>query len=482
MNHIALFLKEVFLNQKTGRIIWRTPEDQRIFFFQDGVLLYAKSDVPGESLLDVLIKQGRLTLEQADQISLQGWKVTSLGEDLIQKGLIDRDKFFEALMAQAREAVLGAFPVFNAEIVLEETLPMSARGLESTLNLPKLIAEGVRAMPSDPSLPLFLEGKIPVLMGEAFVEYLEDEEKKLLARIDGRRETTVILESSGLEEDFFWKTLFLFFGLGLIDLKPAAADKAEDAKGEAGPSAQDLLSEVMVLKEALGSIKPHQLLNVSPDAEEEEIKKAYFEMARKYHPDAFGGEILPETRQAIFEVFNSLTRAYQALTAKARKKAGLAGTGAETSSGTSLDLFLHRQKAMERVQGKEKAELMFNKGQKLYDEGKFGGAAAMFQEAAHLEPKSVEYFLWLARSESKVPTLAKKAEKDYVQASQLAPKNPEALVGLGILYKQEGFLSLAVKQFEKALELDPSHPVALRELGAAKDTTEKKKGLFGRKR
>ena len=481
MNHIALFLKEVFLGQKTGRIIWRSPEDQRIFFFQDGVLLYAKSDVPGESLLDILIKQDRLTLEQADQISLQNWKVTSLGEDLIQRGLIDRDKFFEALMAQAREAVLGAFPVFNAEIVLEETLPISARGLESTLNLPRLIAEGVRTMPSNPALPLFLEGKVPVLMGEAFVEYLEDEEKKLLARIDGRRETTVLLESSQLDEEFYWRTLFLFFGLGLIDLKPVVPDRTEEARGESAESVQDRLSEVQVLREALGSIKQHQLLNIPPDADEGEIKKAYFEMARKFHPDAFGGDILPAMRQALFEVFNSITRAFQSLTAKARKKAGLAGTGSETSSGTSLDLLTHRQLAEERAQGKERAELMFRKGQKLYDEGKYGGAAAMFQEAAHLEPKSAEYFLWLARSESKVPTLSKKAEKDYLQASQLEPKNPEPLVGLGTLYKQEGFLNLAVKQFEKAGEIDPSHPVVLREIGTVKNPG-KKKGLFGRKR
>ena len=482
MNHIALFFKDVFLGQKTGRIIWRSPEDQRIFFFQEGVLLYAKSDVPGESLLDILIKQGRLTLEQADQISLQGWNVTSLGEELIQKELIDRDKFFEALMAQAREAVLGAFPGFEAEIVFEETLPISTKGLESTLNLPRLIAEGVRAMPPNPSLLLFFEGKVPVLMGEAFVEYLEDEEKKLLARIDGRRETTILLESSQLDEEFYWRTLFLFFCLGLIDLKPVVPDRTEEARGESAEHLQDLLSEVQVLREALGSIHQHQLLNIPFDADEGEIKKAYFEMARKFHPDAFGRDILPEMRQAIFEVFNSLTRAFQSLTAKARKKAGMAGTGSETSSGTSLDLLAHRQRAEERAQGKDRADLMFRKGQKLYDDGKYGGAAAMFQEAARLDPKSAEYCLWLARSESKVPTLAKKAEKDYLQASRLEPKNPEPLVGLGMLYKKEGFLSLAVKQFEKACEIDPSHPVALRELGTGGDKPERKKGLFGRKR
>jgi len=474
MNHIALLLKEVFLGQKTGRLVWRTPQDQRIFLFQDGVLLYAKTDVPGEALLDVLIKQGHVSLEQADKLGLQSPTAKSLGEELLQRGLIDRDIFFGALMAQARESLLNAFDSTEAEIVFEETPPFSAKGLESTLSLPRLIAEGVRRMSFNPSLQTFGDKKVPVLRGETFVEYLENEEKKLLALIDGRMDSSGLWESSGLDPQFFWKTLFLFFSLDLIDLRPGGEDRPGSGTVEGAEPTRDLLAEVQVMREAMGSIDNYQLLNIPHDASVDEVKKAYFELARKFHPDTFGGDLTPEARQSIFEVFNALTRAYQSLTAKTRKKAG-------TTIENNTDIHAHVRLAEERAVGKERADILYRKGQKLYDEDKFGGAAAMFQEAARLDAQNADYVLWLARSEAKVPTLVKKAETDYLQASKLDPENPEPLVGLGLLYKKEGLLSLAAKQFEKAGELDPSHPVVRREIDSMKKML-KKKGLFGLKR
>ncbi len=44
-------------------------------------------------------------------------------------------------------------------------------------------------------------------------------------------------------------------------------------------------------------------------------------------------------------------------------------------------------------------------------------------------------------------------------------------------YKGEGFLDKAKKQFKKALEVDPEHHIALRELGLTEK--RKKKGLTG---
>ncbi len=475
MNSIPLVLKEIFVGQKTGRLITRTLEDQRIFFFQDGVLLYAKTDAPGEELLDILISQGHVTLEQADQLGLQVPTTRSLGEELLERGLVDRDVFFEALMTQARQALLSVFLSPEAELIFEESPPFQARGLDSHLSLPRLIAEGVRLMPPQPGVPDLFAGMVPSLRGELFSDSLTEEERRLMALVDGRRGSLDLVKASGLEPDVFWREMLLLLSLDIIELKPAGAQLAAAPSPSSYPT-QDLLSEVQVLKEALGSIDYYQLLNVPADASQDEVKRAYFEMARKFHPDAFGGDLPAESRQAVFEVFNAVTKAYQALIARAPKT-----TASASAASVGTDLASVLKSSEERAEGKVRANVLFRKGQKLYDEGRFGGAAAMFQEAVHLDPQRSEYFLWLARAEAKVPTLVKKSEKDYQQASRLGPDDPEPHVGLALLYKKEGLLNLAAKHLEKAAELDPSHPIVRRELESLKPP-EKKRGLFGLKK
>jgi tetratricopeptide (TPR) repeat protein len=88
------------------------------------------------------------------------------------------------------------------------------------------------------------------------------------------------------------------------------------------------------------------------------------------------------------------------------------------------------------------------------------------------------YFLLLAMSEAKIPSMRRKAETDFLKAIELEPWNPECYVGLGMLYRQEGMTLKATRLFQKALEYDPDHEIAMKEMDALKGG-EKKTGLKG---
>jgi lipoprotein NlpI len=77
--------------------------------------------------------------------------------------------------------------------------------------------------------------------------------------------------------------------------------------------------------------------------------------------------------------------------------------------------------------------------------------------------------------ESKVPQFREKAEGDFKKAIELTPFNPDAYMGLGIYYKQEGLPTKAKKMFKNALSLDSGHIGAQSELEVFETPVKKKK-------
>ncbi|HEX2694935.1 MAG TPA: hypothetical protein VHP61_04225, partial [Acidobacteriota bacterium] len=95
---------------------------------------------------------------------------------------------------------------------------------------------------------------------------------------------------------------------------------------------------------------------------------------------------------------------------------------------------------------------------------RYDDAVSLLEEAVRLRKNKGDYYLLLAMAESKIPSYRKKAEEDFLKAVGLEPWNPEAYVGLGCLYKNEGLMTKAARQFQKAVDADPDHKLAQQEL------------------
>jgi tetratricopeptide (TPR) repeat protein len=465
-NHIASFLRDIFFNARSGRLIFKRKEIEKYFFFCKGKPIQVKTSVRAERLGEILFKLQKIQEETFSQIDDFIEINQPLGESLKKTGVIKEADLREALAFQIRECLLSLFSYFDADISFQERQDIEPPQEFPAVDIPFIIDYGIRRMKPEPTIQKFFIGKKAALKNIRYTYFLTEEEQALLDRFSTLQLIDGMSVAAPFSSENFYKCLYLFHCLDMIEL--AEADSGYQKAGLDKESKQKLeqdelearLQELREIKASLKNRNYYELLGVSRVATEEEIKRAYFSLARKYHPDRFNREI--GEMSLINEVFNAITTAYRTLSDEEKRKQ----YEAQLSSPV--------QELIEDLA--KKAEVKYRQGRTLYNQGMYEEAIIFFEEAIRLKRNKADYYLLLAMAESKLPAYKKKAEQDYLRAVEMEPWNPEGYLGLGMLYLSEGLRIKAKRQFKKALEVDPDHQQAKIAL-ADMEKGEKKTGL-----
>ena len=150
---------------------------------------------------------------------------------------------------------------------------------------------------------------------------------------------------------------------------------------------------------------PYSVLGVSRDATEDEIKKAYRELARKYHPDNYAGTNLAEVAE---EKMKEINEAYDFVQKeKAGQKngstfGGSSGYSSYSSSGTTSFAEIREMIRCGRYveaelkidatpAGDRGAEWNYLKGCLLVQRGYYYDALKYIEVACYLDPNNAEY-------------------------------------------------------------------------------------------
>lgn len=153
---------------------------------------------------------------------------------------------------------------------------------------------------------------------------------------------------------------------------------------------------------------PYSVLGVSPSASDEEIKKAYRELARKYHPDNYQNNPLADLAE---EKMKEINEAYDIITRTRSGSGGYSsgGYGYQTqqqqayqrdSAGNTIFAQarqyinmgdLGRAEEILRSASQQTAEWHFLTGYIAYQRGWLDEATQHFQAACTMEPANAEY-------------------------------------------------------------------------------------------
>ena len=144
---------------------------------------------------------------------------------------------------------------------------------------------------------------------------------------------------------------------------------------------------------------PYKVLGVSPNASDEEIKKAYRALVKQYHPDNYADNPLANLAA---EKMKAINEAYDEIQKMRAGGSGQTGSGTHSQSGSSAfaqvrqlinagslseaETLLNRTPVSERT-----AEWHFLKGVILYRNGWVQDARAEIDTACSMDPYNSEY-------------------------------------------------------------------------------------------
>ena len=328
------------------------------------------------------------------------------------------------------------------------------------------------------------------------------EEFFILSRLDGSTTIDQICKTSGLGEAKTLQYIKNLIDYGLIELPgqddagdgassrdepPPAANSTPSGLGQkvvarfdqdyqSAPLDRETLDqqveleptfkrEVLFVHTYLDTLDHYELLGVERDVERRGLRRAYFPMSKRYHPDRFYQKITGDYEALIRQIFERITNAYQTLSDR-NKRAAYDKALQTSPSSTASDLDVRastpasrRSEPREEMASANKKKMarrvLLQRARRAFDEQSFSSAVREFRKALSIEPDAdlafdvAEQFFAVQRFDD-AAIFARVARKiDDTQAATLDL--------MARIYEAKGAPEDALYYLEQAQKLDPSN-------------------------
>lgn len=215
---------------------------------------------------------------------------------------------------------------------------------------------------------------------------------------------------------------------------------------------QKLLENYLNLVETAASF--YEILDVPINAKVSEIKTAYFQLAKKYHPDRFHQEADTTLQQRVQNAFTEIARAYETLKDEKTREVY------DYKLRKYLETVKEKIAAGEKVKSVtdvDKAHEEFDQGFNLLMEEDYEKAIPFLTRATQLSPDNARYHAYFGKALSFVGNQRHKAEAEIRQAIKLDSSNPIFRIMLAEFYIQFNLLKRAEGELQRLLVQFPNN-------------------------
>ena len=227
------------------------------------------------------------------------------------------------------------------------------------------------------------------------------------------------------------------------------------------------LAEVDRILHSARTATYYQLLDVKSDAPRSEVKRHFYQLARRFHPDHHMDH--PDWTPRLLALMSGLTTAYMTLSDDETKK--------------EYDSLLARRIEEGSPDSDRLTQGYLEKAQECMVEKNFAGCILWLRRAIESEPDSSSHRAMLGRCLSAIPEYRREAIEQFEMAIELDPRSLTAHFHYAELLEQMKMPWQARPHYLRVLELNANHGEArerLKRLGAGIPRASSRPSLLGR--
>jgi curved DNA-binding protein CbpA len=509
---VADLIREISANNSSGLLRLSRGKSIKAIFFETGAPVFAISNLTNEQLEHKLIKDGLVTYEQIEQAKQRAGKASRPGRALVDMGVIAEGDLRDIVREQVKGIILSLFEWNQGDYLFDERI-RATHDVTLDVSAADIILEGTRHIANlQPLAQVIAPNESVVVRAKSNGIRLDSGklmpiESYVLSRIESPTAVSEVGALSGITDEDAHRAVCALVAAGFLKL----LDDGKEVQSEPEPdeSIDRIREDVMRKLHFYGSADYYEVLGVTRQATTGDVKTAYYQLAKKFHPDRYRQAEYADLRGKLEALFAIITQAYETLSQPAQRatydkkirQSGALNKPANTFVTTKLPTNPiappEEEKSDDEISSApsdktpsaplpsvaaaavvaeahpqagsqtpaQTAEQYYNQGRQRYDRKEYHAAVHLLREAVKMDASQPHYHFHLGIALIRNPRTRREAETHLSKASELDPYNPQIRVKLGLLYKEAGLAKKAEHYFKEALSLDPGNRIAMRELG-----------------
>jgi len=224
--------------RKTGVLTVKTPVFIKKIYIENGEVIFASSTWKDDRLGEVLLKGGRITLEQYEEsvriLKMSGKKQ---GTIFVELGYLTPKDLFWAVKYQVKEIIYSLFPLEYAEYEFVEVEVPQKEILTLKIHLGSLIYEGVKRVENftriKGELPDFRSPLSISISTSSLFEGIEFSplQRSILALVDGKRSIIELVDHVPDARPFdVLRSLYVLWFIGILKKNGSIRQEKEPEK------------------------------------------------------------------------------------------------------------------------------------------------------------------------------------------------------------------------------------------------------------